>query len=571
MEFIITKKKLDQKGIISQGEFLTVGEYELHISENQCKCLQLSDQTSIFILGDCINSYEISRAGKIHDDLMKNLKGLFTLISVSQDRFSIYNSMFGFLPVYHTADFSSIASSPELIRDAENLPNNINKRFILESFLFNYPFLNTTVVNDVSLLDSFTAVTCDNGRVQTHRYFDICQWFTSKAVNGENKLPELATLFIDQMKQYFDVEKNSVTFTGGFDGRSIVAAGLSHGCSFETFSMGRPENEDVLNPLRNAQTLNIPYHFYDLGDEEYLASYNDMAVKMSNLSNGFNGFLYAHFLYGIKKEARENKVLLTGYCGSELFRALHIQGAVTSQDLVLIFTEPDDEKLKIQLWNSAKLSFIVKSEFKQEFENLFEEIIAFRKNRNKFSSINHFFYSYIYSEVFRKVFGSWSVAQFPDIKVRVPFLDFDFINELMKTDIAGCNNEFFIHNPFKRLKGQLLYAEIIRQSCPVLYCLYTEKGYRPCDLMTLQGKVRIVWPYMKKKLVRKILKPNLDNLGLVSAYINHQTDIEKTFQRLDGFYTEKLIHASRNLSPFTPEAERDMIFQSASLASINNE
>jgi hypothetical protein len=81
-----------------------------------------------------------------------------------------------------------------------------------------------------------------------------------------------------------------------------------------------------------------------------------------------------------------------------------------------------------------------------------EKILQLRETKKNYFSINHFFYHYIFTEVFRKVFGAWTVAQMQEMNVRLPFLDYDFVLELLKTDLAGCNNDFFTHNPLKRLK-----------------------------------------------------------------------------------------------------------------------
>jgi hypothetical protein len=273
-------------------------------------------------------------------------------------------------------------------------------------------------------------------------------------------------------------------------------------------------------------------------------------------------------LFGAKNVSGSSEYLITGYCGSELFRALHIQGAITSSELVNVFKKIKDKELIDSLWNSEKLIFLRKEKYTDEFQELVDEVLLFRKNRPKEITDNQFFYYFIFTEVFRKIFGSWTAAQFSEMHVRVPFLDYAFIQELLKTDLAGINNDFFIHNPFKRYKGQLLYAEIIRQSSPEMFKLYTGKGYRPSDMMSFRGKINIVLPYINKKLNRKIKPLNLDNLGLISGYNAHRSQIENTFYALPDFDIPKLLEMSAKLNKYTREVIRDRIFQSASLASI---
>jgi len=569
MRFILTKNSNLVLQTINYNKIL-VGDYYLFYNNNNNDKSSIIEfkYNKVYIIGDCVNRNIINDSNVWLNDTIFQLKGNFILIIIQGYRFKIFSSCFGLLPVYYSDNFNSISNNFELICDQININNKFNKKFILESFLFNYSFSNQTYLNQVKLLENFSYIEYNNGKFEVKKYLDIKEWFTEKPENGKKQLSNLASLFLNQIQYYYSEGINSITFTSGFDGRTILSAATLHNVKFETFSFGRSQNPDVTVPLQNSKILNIPYHFYDLGNQEYQNVYFDIATKMSKITGGFNGFLYAHFLYGVINEKSYSNTLLTGYCGSELFRAMHIQGAVTSKELVSIFTETDDLKLKDILWNSPKLAFIKKSEYINEFEDLFAEILEFRKTKDNYISNNHFFYSYIFNEVFRKVFGALTVAQMEEMNIRTPFLDYDFITALLRTDLAGCNNEFFTHNPLKRLKGQMLYAEVIRQSNIKLYTLKTGKGYRPIDLLTPHGKFKILYPYFKKQFIRKFQRPYLDNLGIISAYQYNKYKIDKLYQKLEGFEISKIIEASNKLNSYTPEEERDILLQTASMASL---
>lgn len=569
MQFLITKNKLIVN--IEEWHFhKTVNnEYSIFIGERYSDFLKLQDDTEIWAIGDCINFDLLKASNRFSPLLIKSLKGIFYLIVIDNHGFQIYSSHFGLLPVYYSENYLTISNSLELIRKTEPLSSAVNKQFILESYLFNYPFKNLTYLNGVLRMDAFKGIVYKQGEIQLVDTDEIESWFPVYPESGRDNLKNLADIFHQQVKHYFSPGNNSITFTSGFDGRAIVSSALKHQVDFHSFSMGRPENDDVYNPMANAASLNIPYYYYDLGGEDYSKYYLELANRISNITGGFNGFLYPHFLYGTLKESANSDVLLTGYCGSELFRALHIQGAVTSAELVAIFVENDDQKLHDKLWNSRKLSFIHKNDFRHDFEALFEEIIDFRKQKSLFKNTNHFFYFYIFKEVFRKVFGSWTVAQFSEMSVRVPFLDYELIRAIIKTDLAGCNNDFFTHNPFKRIKGQLLYAEIIRQGSPQLFELFTGKGYRPSDLMTFAGNMRISLPYFKKKFDKRTKLKSLDNLGLVSNYLFNKEFLKSEVDKLSFVDKGSYLKATASLHEYTPETIRDLIFQTASLTFIN--
>jgi hypothetical protein len=564
--FVITKEKTTTDNTYNKFESFDLNNYTLLIEGNYLFFQNKTGQ-KIIIIGDCINSHIINCESFYSKDLILKLKGIFIAFIVEENKFLIIPSLFGFFPVYYSTDYKTISNSIEQIKNIEGKVVSLNKRFVLESYLFNYSFSNQTYLNGIYRLNSFSLISYHE-RISIERYSDLTDFFINNPTSGKNEIENLGSLFLTNIKEYFSESGNSITFTSGFDGRTILSSAIYHSVRFDTFSLGREENDDVAIPLRNSKDLNIPYHFYDLGCKQYAERYYLCAQKMSKITGGFNGFLYGHFLYGAEREKEVNDILHTGYCGSELFRALHIQGAVTSKELVSIFTVEDDLNLKDILWNSPKLAFIKKLEYRNEFEDIFTEILEFRKTKNNYISINHFFYSYVFTEVFRKVFGAWTLAQMQEMIVRTPFLDYDFVTALMKTDLAGCNNDFFTHNPLKRLKGQQLYAEIIRQSNSQLYKMKTGKGYRPIDLLTLQGKVRILFPYLKKRLVRQYIQPNLDNLGIISAYQCHKNEIDNLYKNLEGFEISRILDSSNKLNPYTSEEERDILLQTASLASI---
>jgi len=110
---------------------------------------------------------------------------------------------------------------------------------------------------------------------------------------------------------------------------------------------------------------------------------------------------------------------------------------------------------------------------------------------------------FVFEELFRKYFGAEIVNQFKCLKNRTPFLDIEFLKALFKTELSGIYSEFFEHNPFKRYKGQVLYAHIIRKAYPDFGKIMTDKDYKPDDLINIFGKFNILEGYLKQKVFKK--------------------------------------------------------------------
>jgi hypothetical protein len=540
--------------------------YNFFCDEKFVERLEFKDQ-SLIIIGDLINIELIVNHNGFSLDLLSKLKGVFTIIVFENNGFCLYQSYFSMLPIYMDANKTTFSNSTLHLVKFANLSTALDKGFILESFLFNYPLSNKTIFNDVFLLPSFHYVSANTEEISFVKHFDVQSLFPENPASGQKKMRAIAEKFIEECKPYFSAENNCITFTSGFDGRTIVSNAIKNGSKFYTVACGRKDNIDVVNPALNAKELGIDYEPYDLLSKAYGSDYGLMANDIFQIAPGYNAYLYPHFQYLAYKNKDKSNVLLTGYCGSELFRALHIQGAVTSKALVEIFLEPDEDMLKKSLKSSEAFKFLNFEAFENEFEELWQEIIALRDFNKSFKNTNHAFYHYVFTETFRKVFGTWTLAQFKYMKVRIPFLDFTFIKELLKTDIAGCNNEFFTHNPFKRMKGQYLYAEIIKLTSKKLYKLPTGKGYAPVDLNNMIGKLKITLPYIKKKFKKNLVTQDIDNLGLITQF-NANINTSTLACNPSFFNSAQVKMMLENMHPRMNERHRDYIFLVASYTNL---
>jgi hypothetical protein len=186
--------------------------------------------------------------------------------------------------------------------------------------------------------------------------------------------------------------------------------------------------------------------------------------------------------------------------------------------LIDYFTYTDEKEWINKFSTSPGWKYLNKHEFANEYKLIIGELIAYKKNADNLSR-SKFFYIYIFEEIFRKYFGAEINMQREFMFNRAPFLDFIFIEELLKTYYAGVYNEFFTNNPIKRFKGQLPYAFIIKNSSPQLLDMMTGKGYKPKDLMSQLGKIRLLLNKLSGKYkdlnsdpysVKRAFKYNLD-------------------------------------------------------------
>ncbi|HLP57714.1 MAG TPA: hypothetical protein VK186_02745 [Candidatus Deferrimicrobium sp.] len=505
--------------------------------------------TIIFVLGDmiipphCRHSHpageSFSREFFQHfsPDKLREMKGFFYIIQVETQRktIKVYSSLFNILPVYYavTAGRCHISSGIEPIRQACPFSFTINKKFLVEKLLFNYALFNDTIIKEIRLLPANSYLESgESGELGNNlmikKHTTISDYFVATPTPWKKALGDISDLYLEMIPAYFPDHYFYMTLTGGFDGRTNVAAALKYHKDFAAFSYGSADNPDILIPWMISKELGIRYQPFLLDDRYAQSEFIPNSVDLVERTEANAGISRAHYLYVARQLGRNSKYILTGNFGSELLRSMHILGVMVSPPLFNIFSAGDPKELEQTIINDANLRFLRLENFKNELNELVEDIIQYRKNFQPHFTLNQNFYVYMFEEVFRKYFGPEIILQTScQLYNRSPFLDFDFIRGLLKTELAGVNSGFWESNPLARFRGQVLYAHIIQKAFPGLAQFLTERLYRPVDFFSLTGKMNIAVAFFFRKYLKKQPLPS-------PAY-NHrcyQTNMEY-FKRLE--------------------------------------
>lgn len=521
--------------------------WKLYSEKSLFSQITQKDETWYF-LGDLINSSILSKQNSV-EDILKGAKGLFYLIQISNSQnISLFSSIFGILPLYYNSGKNIISNSLDILKEIDSPTNRLDDSILLETLLFNFPFGEETIYSNINRVSPNTIVNFSQTNFKFQKIFSPENLFEGEIKKNRSILNNLSTIFLNNSSDYFPSEHFSISFTGGFDGRTLLSCAMAKEKEISTFSFGAKGNEDVELPEQQARKLGISYQRINLSSPEYLNhEYKKTAEEFIRLYPEGNGYLYSHFLYSAKIISENSRYMLAGYFGSELFRALHLPGALISQPLIDLFLSENPSSYKAKLEESIPVQTLNKDFYKKNIDRLVDKLFSYKRNLPANLTLNQKFYCYVFDEIFPKFFGSWIAVQSHYINIRVPFLDFQFVSALMKTKFAGANNHFLVDNPFLRLKGQLLYSYIIKQSNGQLFNMLTGKGYRPSDVYYPHYRWRIFVPYLKKRIKRKIITPNLDNLSLTSSmakilnirqqkkYIDDIFD----FGNLENIFTEK--------------------------------
>jgi asparagine synthase (glutamine-hydrolysing) len=431
--------------------------------------------------------------------IYERIKGHFYWFCIHSDGLSCGTSFGAIFPMYYSQGdrHISISSSSFFLAEILGVPER-SRRNLLERLLFNYPFFGSTWWEGIHLLDAHRYLNPGSGAATVAGDFDLHVCFGQVEMSGRDSLLYLASVFREETNLFFPGEPFAISMTGGFDGRTLVAAALEAGKDFFTYSFGRPGNSDVTFPMTQAKKLQLTYYPLYLG-ENYLMRESLPAARSFMELTGFNGnFGRPHYEFAARKLAEKTRCILTGNFGSELFRALHLPGVMMSESLIRIFGSGDDSwkdflKKTTTAWGKVF--------FKNELDALISDLEVYLQKMQDWEP-NHRFYYFVFNEILRKYFGPELVMQSRYLRNRTPFLNLRFLTELNRTPWSGVHSRLFEKNKGKRMKGQMFYAAYLRQTSPELYLMPTNKGYSPADVLEPWR-----WPWLAAQIAyRKFLK-----------------------------------------------------------------
>lgn len=384
-------------------------------------------------------------------------------------------------PVYlhQKADRVVISSASFLLAETIGA-NTRDRRNLLERLLFNYPFFNSTWWEEIRLLPAHRYLHISGDKAVIAGNFDIHRHFGTGGQNPKESLAQLVDLFGDECARFVPEAPFGISFTGGFDGRTLVAAARKAGRrDFLTYSFGRPGASDVTFPEAQTRQLGIQY-LPILLDQDYVIQHAwESALAFMRLTENNGNFGRPHYHYAARLLSERVEYILTGNFGSEMFRALHQPGVMMTENLIRIFSTKD-QSWKDYLTQSSHS--IGTTFFREELDALIADLEQYLAPMAAWPA-NHKFYHFVFNEIFRKYFGPELVMQSHYFNNRTPFLSFRFFCALNNSIWSGVHANLFEKHKNKRLKGQVFYASFLRQADQQMYRQNTSKGYSPADVL----------------------------------------------------------------------------------------
>lgn len=483
----------------------------------------------LVILGDPVfqrntklNTIAFLTPTELKEDLLyQEIKGHYYWFFFHASGMHCGSSFGAIFPVYyHRQKDRTVVSSSSFFLAEKIGANTRDRRNLLERLLFNYTFFDSTWWQEIKLLDAHCHLRFAGNTTTIERRFDLSNYFETAVDTSHASLKQLSYLFEEETSLFLPDEPFGVSLTGGFDGRTLVAAAKKAGKEFITYSFGKPGISDVSVPAKQAKKLRIPYQPILL-DQAYLKSEAMPSARSFMEQTEFNGnFGRPHYQYAARLLAEQVPYIITGNFGSELFRAMHSPGVMISRPLIQIFSAKDHSwKDELRNYKNAWS----KGYFEEELESLIADLEKYLEQMQGWD-LNLKFYYFVYNEIFRKYFGPELIMQSHYLNNRTPYLNLRFIKELNKTIWSGIHARIFEKMLNKRMKGQMFYSSFIRLSNRKMYHLKTNKGYSPADVLESWRLPLLVGRVVLKKYIKE---EETDNNAVEQFFLQNHKKISR--------------------------------------------
>lgn len=422
------------------------------------------------------------------DDYLHYLKGNFNIIinNVSRGEIKVITDKLNVLPLYYafTQGQLAISSNTALLMENTWVNKKIDEVAMCMQSLFDYMLGEYYFVKGIRRCENAMTYTFSGEGLSRNKYWDVSQLYHPKLLKKKESLDLLSEQLKKNVNLYASQsQKILVSLTGGFDGRTNLAILDKNKEDFKCYSYGMPGSKQIRVPLKVAKEIGIQYDPIYLSDD-FIKKYTHYTNVASYFSNGTAPIGFCNIPYAFNKLNKYSDSVITGLFGSEVLRPLHNNGIQVNDNSFAIFLGDDIHNSISEIFKNEHINLPenkkVLKQCKKTLQAWFEEEY-FTRYKN-YDSVTRFFF-FIIQEGLRKYFSQEVSIERVFVTTYFPYFDIDLVDLIYRTPWAGMYNGFLGKSKFKRRKGQLLYAHIIKKYYAELGKISFDRGYTSNDLL----------------------------------------------------------------------------------------
>ena len=206
--------------------------------------------------------------------------------------------------------------------------NKINKKWILEYIFFNYPVMNTSIIESVTKIPPSSCVQIDNeiSKIEINEYLSMPRRL-SCPLKGQEEIDYVAHVFKSTVQDYSGSSSPVwLPLTGGLDSQTILAClNCSNLDGIKTYTYGTDNSDDIIDARKTVGRYGIPHQTVSL-EKDFVEKLPHLIEETVYLSGGMERVLRSTLAYVYRTIQKDgSRRVLSGISGDHIFRD-HIRG-----------------------------------------------------------------------------------------------------------------------------------------------------------------------------------------------------------------------------------------------------
>lgn len=402
---------------------------------------------------------------KFGQDFIYKLNGDFIILIFDkrENKVIILNDRMGTYPLYFQISTENLIFASELkaLFATHEIRNQLDYCAIADYFSFSAIMNNRTFLSDIKLLPPSTILTYNlvSGKTETKCYWDVLNNFGSKTGDKSEIYEELRHAFNNAVSKRLDGDTRlGLALSGGLDTRAILSAIDTDKYPLLTYTLGVPGCRDE-RIARQLSSIKKTRHTFANIDNNYIANYLENARTMVFLTDGFYPPFEFTEMMAYNELRKENfHILIRGH-GGELAKSSLAWPFQVNRNVMELKQYNGDylKKILIEEGSFVKKSIKWKGRFNRHYETVdwkpvFREEIYLKIKDAAYTSLDSMLskvngnlhpadictYFYMHVESGRRTASALSIFR-NQVEVRMPFLDSDFVRNLLNVHYSYRN------------------------------------------------------------------------------------------------------------------------------------
>lgn len=495
-----------------------------------------------------------------HDDFVKYVKGIFTIIIVYQGKIKVFNDHLGISKFFYFEMDERIALSNNLIYFKSMMSFEFDKLSLITNDLLNSIPGKYTIFKNIFQSQAAQRIIVENNFIKPTKYWSPSminrEKIESKKMNSHSNLKKILIDNFSKINNIFPNGNRSITLTGGKDSRTGLAILKYLNQKIIGFTYGNPKSIDAIVAQKLAKEIDVNHSVFEPDDSDvsYFQSIADEIVSLGNTNISIHR---AHRLNAFKEFTKiygNNTTYFSGYMAGEFLMGVYYDSLIFSKHTTDIWN-----KKNVETKNSSSL---LCKDYESLLVTRLNELDTFSEKQNL--KMNEF-YGLFEIGIHHHTQDVLLATNYFDV-VYPFFLDIDFVESLFKTKYSFLHVNNKSINPLKRYYLYEFNIKTQHDLCPEMDNVKFGKRGEYSTQEYLKGK--LFWSVIKTlryllsrkkhpanyKYNRIFLNFLLDHLKSIKSdsknELNQIFDIEqlvKDLENYNGNFSEKSLKKFSNV------------------------